>query len=530
MAVSRSIEKDILTELIKKGRYTPSLLAMLKRRAAKKTKKFARNADLLKFYHKALKNKTLKKNEKLETLLRRREVRTLSGVAVITVLTKPFPCPGQCLYCPSEKGMPKSYLKNEPAAARAFLTKFDPYTQVKVRLKALADNGHPTDKIELIVLGGTWSSYPKRYQYWFIKECFRACNEKGCKPQGKISELKKYLKAEQKKNETAKHRIIGLTLETRPDKISLKEIKTMRDLGCTRVELGAQTVFEDILKLNRRGHGISETINATRLLKDNGFKVNYHIMLNLPGSNLKKDKEIFKILFSNSNFQPDLLKIYPCVVLKTAALYKIWQEKKYNPYSEKELANLLLEIKKTIPPYVRIQRIIRDIPAESIMAGSKISNLRQLIENSGKKHCQCIRCREVKGNYSQKEPKLFRREYEASDGKEIFLSFEDSKQEKLFALLRLRLPGQNKNVLPEIKDSALIRELHTYGHLVPIGQKNKKAQHSGLGKKLLAEAEKIVSNETNYKKISIISGVGVREYYKKLGYKLSGKYMLKSLS
>ena len=581
------LEKMII-DLNKKGAVSSSFLARLKRKAAKKSRRqFVTNSQLIKAYHNLVKNKTIGRSVKIENLLRRRQVRTLSGVAIITVLTRPYPCPGQCLFCPKEPGMPKSYLKNEPAAHRAFLTKFDPYAQVNVRLKALADNGHPIDKIELIVLGGTWSAYPENYQYWFIKECFRAANSypstspaiagsaQGILPEqttkGSASKAKLYkgLKFEQHKNETTKHRIIGITLETRPDYINLDEIKRMRDLGCTRVELGAQTVYDDVLKKNQRGHTVAQTIAATRLLKNAGFKINYHMMLNLPGSSILRDKQMFVELFSNSpastrgihrreagDFQPDLLKIYPCAVLRTAELYKLWLAKKYRPYTERQLVALLLAIKKNIPPYVRIQRIIRDIPAGDIVAGSKTSNLRQLINNLGTRQCQCIRCREIREQYSTKDKiKLFRHDYPASGGQEIFLSFASPDQKKLYALLRLRIPYQDYNaprpaaaglpplnlrggegeLLPVLQNAALIRELHTYGQLISIKTKNQKlkanpaAQHVGLGKRLMGEAEKIVKNETACKKIAVISGVGVREYYKKLGYRLKDEYMVKDL-
>jgi len=569
MASLKSIGlKNIIIALNKKGLAAPQFLATLKRISAKKYhQNLATSAQLIKVYHELIKNKTVAKNVVLENLLRRRKIRTLSGVAVITVLTKPHPCPGRCLYCPSEKGMPKSYLKNEPAANRAWLTKFDPYTQVKIRLKALQNNGHSTDKIELIVLGGTWSAYPKNYQYWFIKECLRAANSPNQKKFQKILSAGKsraLLKKEQHKNETAKNRIVGLTLETRPDCINLSEIKRLRDLGCTRIELGAQSVFDDILKFNRRGHRVADTIFATRLLKNAGFKINYHVMLNLPGSTMARDLTVFKTLFSDSNFQPDLLKIYPCMVLKTAPLYRFWKKGGYKPYSEKQLINLLIKIKKLIPPYVRIQRIIRDIPSGSIVAGSKTSNLRQLIDESGGKECRCIRCREIRGQYSAKDKiKLFRYDYPASGGREIFLSFASPDQKKLYALLRLRLPNylfpeqapslsrgaskgkkvfdyatsslcSDNNMLPILKNAALIRELHTYGNLVPLQTenqklKNKNAQHMGLGKRLMIEAEKIVNNETDFKKIAVISGVGVRGYYKKIGYSLEDEYMVKEI-
>jgi len=462
----------------------------------------------------------IKKSIFLENFLKTRKVRTLSGIAAITTITKPYSCPGECIYCPDEKNMPKSYLANEPACMRAVLTNFDPYKQVEARLNSLKMTGHTTDKIELIVLGGTWSSYPKKYQDWFIKRCFDSCNKK----------TSKNLEIAKKINERTKHRIIGLTLETRPDFVTEKEIKKMRILGCTRIELGIQSLYKDVLKKNKRGHDIKAIVNATKLLKDAGFKINYHMMLNLPGSTLKKDEKMFEELFSNSDFQPDQLKIYPCAVLKTSPLYKIWKNKKYKPYSQKQLINLLVKIKQKIPSYVRIVRVIRDIPSQSIIAGNKVSNLRQTIQKELKKQnkkCKCIRCREIKESIS-KNITFKRIDYDASEGKEIFLSFEDIKKDKLLAFLRLRIT--NSWTLPILKNTAIIREIHTYGQTVPISKNIKIAhQHKSLGKKLIKRAEEIVKKETNYKKIAVIAGVGVREYYKKLGYKLKDEYMIKNI-
>jgi len=509
----------IIKNLIQKKVKTAEEFFALQRKLSKQFKKpFPKNIDLLKAYRKLTENSNIKPDLILENILKTRKIRTLSGIASITVITKPYPCPGKCLYCPDEIDMPKSYLANEPACMRAVLTKFDPYKQVDARIKSLQLTGHATDKIELIVLGGTWSAYPKKYQTWFIKRCFDACNSKSAKS----------LKEAQKINEKAKNRIIGLTLETRPDYVDEKEIKRMRELGGTRVELGIQSIYDDVLKYNHRGHNVAEIIKATKLLKNAGFKVTYHMMLNLPGSTLKKDEKMLKELFSNSDFQPDQLKIYPCVVLKTAPLYKLWQEKKYKPYSQKQLINLLIKIKQKIPPYVRIIRIIRDIPSQNIVAGNKSPNLRQIIARIMKKEkkiCKCIRCREPHEKIVKKL-KLFRQDYGASAGKEIFLSFEGHQRKNIYAFLRLRLT--NNWTLPVLKNSALIRELHVYGQMVPIKERLKQAtQHVGFGKKLMAEAEKIVRKETNLKKIAVIAGIGVREYYRKLGYKLKDGYMIK---
>lgn len=484
------------------------------------------NSDLFRIYRQLLKKKAIKPNPALETFFRKREIRTLSGVAPITVLTKPYPCPGHCIYCPDEPGMPKSYLSNEPAAARAKGTKFDPFKQVKVRLKALANNGHSTDKVELIVLGGSWTAYPKNYQTWFIKKCFDALNGKSAKT----------LAAAQKLNETAKHRCVGLTLETRPDLIDTEEIKRMRKLGCTRLELGVQSIYDPILKLNKRGQTVKQTIEATKLLKQSGFKVMYHLMPNLPGSSPALDLKMFKRLFSDSDFQPDLLKIYPCIVTKNSVLCRWYRQKKFRPYSDKQLKDLLIKIKKTVPSYIRITRLIRDIPAESIVAGNKITNLRQIIANDFK-GCKCIRCREAGHQKSSgfsakggkvKSLKLFTKKYQASEGTEYFLSYESKNRKILYAFLRLRInDNANENFIDELKGAAIIRELHTYGELAPLGQAGK-VQHLGLGKKLIFEAEKI-ARKNKLKRIAVISGIGVRQYYQKLSYKLEGTYLVKIL-
>jgi len=481
---------------------------------------------LLSAYHKLLKQGSIKKQKNMEKWLKKREIRTLSGVAPIAVLTKPYKCPGQCLFCPSETKMPKSYLSNEPAVMRAILCKFDPYKQVKMRLDALKMTGHDTDKCELIVMGGTWSYLPKKYQDWFIKRCFDGFN---CK-------VAKNLAQAQKLNEKAKYRVIGLTLETRPDYINVAEIKRMRELGATRCEIGVQTINDKILKLNKRGHLVEQIIKATKLLKDAGFKISYHLMPNLPGSTTAKDLAMFKKIFTDQNFQPDMLKIYPCVVTKTSELYKWLKHGKYKPYSDKQLLELLIKIKKIIPPYVRISRLIRDIPKESIMAGNKISNLRQLIQEEFKKTgqvCQCIRCREARNKtFSLNGLKLIIRKYNASDNLEYFLSYESKDKKTLFAFLRLRITKNPDDkllkALPELKDSAMIREVHAYGTLIPLDSKLKAVQHIGLGKRLIKEAEKITKKH-NLKKIAVISGIGVREYYKNLGYSLWKTYMVKNL-
>lgn len=515
---------------------TENKLSKIKRKAALKFHTSCpTNITILAEYQKLVHQKLIKPNQLIEKSLVTKAVRTSSGVAVVAILTKPYPCPGKCLYCPEEKGMPKSYLSNEPAVMRAILTKFHPYKQVKGRLESLLATGHPIDKIEIIVMGGTFSYFPYQYQNWFIKECFRACNEFYLS----IGYYKKLTLLEQQTlNEQAKLRIVGLTLETRPDYIHEKEIHQMRKLGATRVELGVQSIYNNILELNQRGHDIATTIQATKLLKEAGFKINYHMMTELPGSSPTKDIAMFKTLFSDDNFQPDMLKIYPCVVVQNAPLYQWLKTGKYTTYTEKQRIKSLVEIKKLIPRYVRITRLIRDIPSTSIIAGNKITNLRQTLYNISQQegwNCQCIRCREIKS----KKPiainhlQLFREDYEASNGREIFLTFEDKQRKHLYSLLRLRINynytnSTKKHFLPELTNAAIIREIHTYGKLTPLQtQHHNSPQHLGLGKMLLSEAEKITSLEFKLNKIAIISGVGVREYYRRQGYQLDGTYMIK---
>lgn len=428
--------------------------------------------------------------------------------------------------------MPKSYLSNEPAAQRALRNQFNPVKMVQTRILALEANGHEVDKIELIVLGGTWSTYEPSYQTWFITRCFYAANTYGQKKKRKM----KNLTQEQKLNETTKYKIIGLTLETRPDHINKTEIKRMRKLGCTRVQLGVQHTNDKILKYVKRGDTLANAIKATRMLKETGFKVDHHYMPDLPGSTPKKDLAMFKYVFAKPDLQPDQIKIYPTVVNEFAELYNWYQSGKHKPYQAKDLVKLLLQIKKMVPPYVRINRLIRDIPKESIMAGNKITNLRQKLAGLSKKQgwtCQCIACREVR---DQAKPtnqlKLLKRTYKASGGTEHFISFENTKANKIYAFLRLRFnEKKEKNIFPELKNAALVRELHVYGQMTPvkrIGTAKTKTQHKGLGSRLMQEAEKL-AKQKGVEKIAVISGIGVRNYYRKLGYQLEGTYMTKKL-
>jgi elongator complex protein 3 len=488
-----------------------------------------------------------------QRLLRKRSIRTLSGVAPVAVLTKPYPCPGNCAYCPNEKNVPASYLPNEPAVMRAIACKFDPYKQTILRLYSLENNGHRPNKIEIIVIGGTWSYLPAKYQYWYVLNCFRAANDfprlkklkkiwtKIDSPESSklqilksalaqintpypknisLKQLKEFLLTEQKKNETAVYKIIGLTLETRPDYIDDKELRQMRQLGCTRVEIGVQAPDDEILKINHRGHGVKEIAAATAALRNWGFKITYHIMPALPGSTPARDLELFKLLFTDERFQPDQIKFYPTVVTQGSLLYHWWKKGKYKPYSDQELQDLIIACKALVPRYVRIIRLIRDIPSESILAGNKITNLRQIMQQRGVK-CECIRCREIKDVIIDPEYKINIEQYAAAGGQEYFISADSLDGKKLLGFCRLRLSLNNQTA------PALVRELHVYGELMPVGPEHQ-TQHRGLGTALLKMAEKIAI-ENGAIAMSIISGVGARDYYRRTGYRLKDTYMVKDL-
>ena len=485
------------------------------------------------------------KNENIERALRVKDVRTDSGVAPITVLTKPYPCPGNCVYCPTEYRMPKSYISSEPAAARALSLKFDPYEQVKQRVQALERNGHTTNKIELIVKGGTWSAYPKDYREWFITRCFEAANELGNTPLSKGNNHTECdLENSQLINQTAAYRIIGLTIETRPDHITAEEVIHLRNLGVTRVELGLQIINDRILKLTGRGTTVADSANAIALLKAAACKVDVHIMPGQPGATLKDDLDSFKLLFDDTRFRPDMIKIYPCVVLPNSELYQWAERGDFEPLEGNELKELLIEMQAMIPYYCRVSRLIRDFPTADIAQGNKQSNLRESLESEMKRRgifCKCLRCREVghvPGDHSQDKTLLFEERYENAGGTEVFLSVENEDRTAVFGFCRLRLPDTPPLILrggweelydqfPVLKSSAQIRELHTYGTALNLNRQDSTAsQHKGYGRKLMARAEQIAKSE-GYKKMIVISGIGVREYYKSLGYDLNDTYMAK---
>jgi len=452
----------------------------------------------------------------------RKPTKTLAGVTPIAVMCKPKKCAhGTCLYCPS-LNVPQSYTPKSPPVLRAERLAYSPIEQVKSRLKAFEVMHHPTDKIELIVMGGNFTEYASDYKIKFIKECYDALN-------GKKSNS---LEQAKKINETAKHRCIALCIESRPDTIinNKNSINELLSFGCTRVELGVQCLDDKIYKKVNRGHTLKEVMGATELLRNSGFKIGYHMMLALPGSNKAKDLQMFKKLFSDERFKPDQLKIYPCQVIKGALLEKFYKNKKYKPYNERETKELIIKIMKIIPNYCRVMRIMREIPPEFLIAGTTRIDLRKDIESEIRKNkikINEIRFREIGFAYRDlvgkkkinQDLKLKITSYKAAGGKEYFLEFVN-KDNILFGLLRLR-----------VKDNtAIVREIHVYGQSISVGEKAKGdvSQHKGLGKMLMHMAEDISRKEKS-KKILVISGVGVREYYRKLGYSFKNEYMAKLL-
>ncbi len=523
--------------------------------------------ELREAYGRLVANQSISAHPVLDALLKRRGVRTASGVCIITVLTKPYPCPGQCVYCPTEVRMPKSYLASEPAAQRALRLDFDPYVQVYQRLAALHANGHATDKIELIVKGGTWNAYPWTYQLWFIRRCYDGCNDffirnmvREAEPQPiKTHEkLNEFIRDEEKKiltaqmiNETAHSRMIGMTLETRPDWVRPHIIHQMRLLGCTRIELGLQHTDDEIMRLTKRGHTLAHTCEAMRLLRLAGFKVDVHTMPQLPGATPAHDRAMYEQIFSDPRLRPDMIKIYPCVVTQNAEIAAWHADGRYVPYPTEDLIELLVGVKsELIPRWCRISRLIRDIPGNEIIAGNRVTNLREVIQKNLRARglrCVCLRCREISHAGTYADPvradlsvaESFEESYRASHGTEYFLSIEDPTRALLYAFCRLYIPdapvagdearAKLHTLLPETINTAFLRELHTYGHLVPIAGDAKDAQqHRGLGKKLMARAEEI-ARASGLPHLAVISGVGVRGYYVKIGFHLQGTYMVKSL-
>lgn len=471
--------------------------------------------------------------EKVRGLLRRKLVRSISGVNVVSVMTRPWGCPhGKCSYCPGgpDVNLPQSYTSEEPATLRGRQNNYDPFKQVAARIQQLRDIGHDVDKIELIILGGTFTAAPKIYQESFVKGCL----------DGILGEETASLEVTKRLAETRSPKNVGMTVETRPDWAREEEINRMLSFGVTKVELGVQTIYDDIYLRINRCHSVADVVNATQRLKDSGLKLCYHMMLGLPGSTPERDLEAFRTLFSNPDFRPDMMKIYPCLVVKGTEIYNWWSQGEYIPYTTEEAAQIIVEVKKMIPPWVRIMRIQREISAHQIVAGVRKSDLRELVlatlDSQGVR-CRCIRCREIghrllRGTYTQGESdlKMKRMKYFASGGEEHFVSVE-AEDETLVGYLRLRMPSQNafRNEV-NLAKTAIIRELHVYGPLVPVGQHNRGAwQHRGYGSLLLGEAEKISREEYEASKLLVISALGTKPYYARHGFSHDGPYMSKRI-
>lgn len=473
---------------------------------------------------------------KVIQLLRLKPVRSISGVSVITVMPKPYPCPKKepCIYCPGgpTAGTPQSYTGREPAAMRAIQHNYDPYGQVKSRIEQLRAIGHEVDKVELIIFGGTLTAYPEDYLEWFVVQCLNAMSGANVKT----------LEEAQRVAETAPIRVSDIVLETRPDYCKEEQVDFMLGLGATRVELGVQTVYDDIYELVGRGHTVEDVVEATRIARDAGFALTYHAMPNLFGSNYERDLNAFKMCFEDERFKPDAIKIYPTLVMEGTKLHELWLRGKYKPYPFEKVVNLVAEVKKMVPKWVRIQRIQRDIPSNLIVDGVKRGDLRNLVQEKLREqgaHCRCIRCREV-GHVEYKvglrprteDIELVVEKYPASEGEEIFLSYEDKKHDILVGLLRLRYPSEKAH-RPEVKDarSMFVRELHVYGPLVQVGEaaRANEWQHRGWGERLIKEAERISREEFDARKVIVLSGIGTRNYYRRFGYERKGPYMVKAI-
>ncbi|MCY4146307.1 MAG: tRNA uridine(34) 5-carboxymethylaminomethyl modification radical SAM/GNAT enzyme Elp3 [Chloroflexi bacterium] len=530
--------------------------------------------------------------------LRRKPVRSLSGVTPLTLLTKPFPCPGACIFCPNDVRMPKSYLADEPGAQRAEKNAFDPYLQTYVRLQTYHNLGHSTDKIELIILGGTWSFYPETYQIWFVKRIFdalrdfgsgidrraevvsalrsrsqftgapisdivlqgEALNESynqvvsslyademqrsrglaeavaaGSRQRSLVDEYATWdeLAAAQRQNERAACRAVGLVIETRPDHISADEVLRARRLGCTKVQIGFQSLDDHVLSLNKRGHDVAATRRAVKLLRLAGFKIHAHWMPNLYGSSPCADRDDYTRLFADADFRPDELKIYPCSLIESAELMQPYRAGRWKPYTQAELLELLVDCFERTPEYCRLTRVVRDIPGTDIVDGNKVTNFRQLVEAELARRGQSsrdIRAREIgRRSVQAADLRLDRQHYLSSIGEEIFLQFiTDSRA--IAGFLRLSLPdARQEPLLDELRGCAMIREVHVYGLALGIGEAaNGRAQHAGLGTRLLAEAAALASAR-GYGRLAVISAVGTRDYYRQRGFVDGELYQIRDL-
>jgi len=492
---------------------------------------------LVSMYHELVTAGEIDEDARLLERIRMKPMRTLSGVTTVTVLTKPYPCPGKCIFCPTDVRMPKSYLPDEPGAMRGLEHGFDPYAQVRSRIEQLQSVGHPTDKIELLILGGTWSSYRRDYQEWFVKRCFDAMNASLTRPSDTLSQRERALDQGElaeahSLNENTHHRNVGLAIETRPDEINPDEIRWLRHLGVTKVQMGAQSLDDHILEINKRGHDVECTRRATALLRAAGFKIVLHWMPNLLGATPESDREDFARLWND--FCPDEIKIYPNQLLANAELYEYWQRGEFKPYTTQELIDLIVDIKPTIPRYCRVNRVIRDIPSTNVVEGNRRTSLRQDVHDEMKRrgtHCECVRCREVRGKSVHAETLMLEdMVYPAGAAEEHFISYV-TPDDKLAGFVRLSLPGEDspQTGIPDLDGAALIREVHVYGQSLPVGaEKAGAAQHSGLGTRLLEKAE-VVAKANGFKRMAVISAVGTRGYYLERGFERGELYLTKHI-
>lgn len=473
--------------------------------------------------------------------LRHKSVRSDSGVVVVTVVMRPdkFSCPNDCHYCPNEPGQPRSYLSNEPAVARANEVDFDTVRQVHSRLSTLSKNGHKIDKLEIIVLGGTFSSYPRSYQEEFIRDLYYAANIWGTtNPSHAYS-----LDFEQQVNESADTKIIGISIETRPDHITKGEIKRLRRYGCTRVQIGVQHTNDDILAGLNRGHKVEASIKAIRLLRDNAFKTDLHIMPDLPGSNPELDKQMITDILEHPNFIPDYLKIYPCLDVDFTEIRKWKLSGRWVPYADSDdgtlITDVVLHAKKLSKEYIRYNRIQRDFCEEApgilgYESKNIRSNFRQLLEIEMKKRgmsCKCIRCREIRTKQFNPKDIYYKYEtYNTNGGQEYFVSA--NVNDSLIGFIRVRICNSNEyQAFHSLNNCALVRELHVYGMMTPVSDGKTHAQHFGVGKQLLMYAD-VIALWHRKTRLAVISGVGVRNYYRKSGYILNpdGNYLIKTLT
>ncbi len=528
--ISSEIKRKILEKVLSGNISNKKELERKKREISKKHQlpKVPSNAEIL---------ETANEDERSRALpiLRRKPVRSISGVTVMTVMPEPYPCPKDepCIYCPGgpDSDTPPSYTGEEPASARAKEYDYDPKKQIEARKKQLKAIGHKVDKVELIVFGGTFLAQPIDYQKKFMHGCIDAISETNTAD----------LESAKRKAETVDTKTIGITFETRPDYCKKKHVDKILGFGGTRVEIGVQTIHEDIYKIVNREHSIQDVKEATRIAKDSGLAVAYHMMPGLPGSNSKRDLEAFKEIFSSSDFRPDMLKIYPCLVTEDTKLYEIWKSGEFEPLEGEEAVDLIADMKNEVPRWVRIQRIQRDIPSDLIEAGVWRGNLRDIVQNRlrerGEK-CECIRCREV-GHRMLKDDldpniekaELTTEEYEASNGTELFIGFEDLDEDIIYGHLRLRIPSSKAHRAEVGDKTSLIRMLYVFGELVSVGSEPDKKgwQHQGIGRKMLKGAEKVASEEYDSNKMAVLSGIGSRPYYRKFGYELEGHYMTKEI-